>query len=138
MEASDIKDPPMNERKLRYIDGNHRMSAVNEINKIRRTARAAYTELYGELKNDDFDVEPMHDAAAPDDETEEQKNRRQARIKLGVLPIITTIPLIHLVNVDIDHGGVSARDLSSYLNYDAENVHSSIIDQLMLARLYVE
>jgi hypothetical protein len=56
---------------------------------------------------------------------------------MGVLPLIKVIPRVRLMNVDEARGGVAIRDLSSWLNYEAENVPCSIFDRMLLARLHI-
>jgi hypothetical protein len=56
---------------------------------------------------------------------------------MGVFPLISIIPCIRLMNVDVEKKGVDSRDPSSWLNYEAENITSTVIDQLMLARLHL-
>jgi hypothetical protein len=87
-------DVPVAGRTFRYIDGNHRMEAVFRINAKRTGARDRFVAAFGSVDGEDLDLIPS--IAAPDEEKEEERKRREARISMGVLPLIKVIPRVRL------------------------------------------
>jgi hypothetical protein len=95
------------ERKFYYLDGNHRMVAVTQIN-------AERTGPWEQYNGDDCDRE-----------------------EAGIFSPIFEIPCCRVYNIDENNGGVDPLDLASWLNYNGENVTSTTLDKISISRLHV-